>query len=65
MITIEMITAALYSFLGLAALVVVVTQIFKDWASKSSWYQKPKAEGKSGLTTFFHSSLHCFALVLY
>ena len=66
MITIEMITAALYSFLGLAALVVVVTQIFKDWASKSSWYQKPKAEGKKWpdhLLSFI-ASLLCTGVVL-
>jgi hypothetical protein len=30
MITIEMITAALYSFIGLSALIVTLTQIFKD-----------------------------------
>lgn len=46
MITIELITAALYSLMGLAAFVVVLTQIFKDWASKSSWYQKAKANDK-------------------
>jgi hypothetical protein len=34
-ITIDMITGAIYSLAGLSALVVVLTQIFKDWWNKS------------------------------
>lgn len=66
MITIEMITAALYSLMGLAALVVVVTQIFKDWAAKSTWYQKAKEAKKKWpdhLLSFI-ASLLCTGAVL-
>lgn len=34
-ITIDMITGAIYSLAGLSALVVVLTQIFKNWWNKS------------------------------
>jgi len=34
-ITLDMITGAIYSLAGLSALVVVLTQIFKDWWNKS------------------------------
>jgi len=33
-ITIDMITSAIYSLAGLSALVVVITQIFKNWWNK-------------------------------
>lgn len=66
MITIETITAALYSLMGLAALVVIMTQIFKDWASKSTWYVKAKSDGKKWpdhLMSFI-ASLLCTGVVL-
>ena len=34
MITVEMIVAAIGSLLGLSALVVAVTQVFKNWWNK-------------------------------
>lgn len=34
-ITIEMITGAIYSLAGLSALIVVLTQIFKNWWNKT------------------------------
>ena len=42
MITIEMLTAAVYSFMGLAALVVALTQIFKNCFANADWYKKAK-----------------------
>ena len=66
MITIETITAALYSLMGLAALVVILTQIFKDGASKCAWYQKAKDNGKKWPDHMlsFVSSLICTGVVL-
>lgn len=46
MITIEMLTAAVYSFMGLAVLVVALTQLFKNWSANASWYKKAKEKGK-------------------
>ena len=34
LITIDMITSAIYSLAGLSALVVVITQVFKNWWNK-------------------------------
>lgn len=46
MITFEMISAAVYSLLGLSALVVALTQVFKNWSAKFDWYKKVKEAGK-------------------
>ena len=56
-ITIDMITGAIYSLAGLSALVVVLTQIFKNWWNKSGkrWVNH--------LLSFF-SSILCNGAVL-
>lgn len=66
MITIEMLTAAIYSFMGLAALVVALTQIFKNGFSKAEWYKKAKEAGKKWPDHMFSfiSSFICNAAVL-
>ena len=66
MITVEMLTAAVYSFMGLAALVVVLTQIFKNGFGKSEWYKKAKEAGKKWPDHMFAfiSSFICNAAVL-
>ena len=66
MITIEMLTAAVYSFMGLAALVVVLTQIFKNAFAKVEWYKKAKDAGKKWPDHMFAfiSSFICNAAVL-
>lgn len=66
MITIEMLTAAIYSFMGLAALVVVLTQIFKNGFANAEWYKKAKEAGKKWPDHMFAfiSSFICNAAVL-
>jgi hypothetical protein len=66
MITVEMLTAAVYSFMGLAALVVVLTQIFKNGFGKAEWYKKAKEAGKKWPDHMFAfiSSFICNAAVL-
>lgn len=66
MITIEMLTAAVYSFMGLAALVVALTQLFKNWSANSSWYKKAKEKGKKWADHLlaFIASFICNAAVL-
>lgn len=66
MITVEMLTAAVYSFMGLAALVVVLTQIFKNGFGKAEWYKKTKEAGKKWPDHMFAfiSSFICNAAVL-
>jgi len=66
MITIEMLTAAVYSFMGLAALVVALTQIFKNWSADKKWYKIPVSENKKwpGHLLSFIASFICNACVL-
>jgi len=66
MITVEMLAAAVYSFMGLAALVVVLTQIFKNGFGKAEWYKKAKETGKKWPDHMFAfiSSFICNAAVL-
>jgi len=66
MITIEMLTAAVYSFMGLAALVVALTQVFKNWFANVSWYKKAKEGGKKWADHLlaFAASLVCNGAVL-
>lgn len=66
MITIEMLTAAVYSFMGLAALVVALTQLFKNWSANASWYKKAKSEDKKWPDHLlaFIASFICNAAVL-
>jgi hypothetical protein len=61
-----MLTAAVYSFMGLAALVVVLTQIFKNGFGKAEWYKKAKEAGKKWPDHMFAfiSSFICNAAVL-
>lgn len=56
MITVEMITAAIYTFIGLSALIVVLTQIFKDlFKTEKRWQNHLVA---------FCTSLVCCGIVL-
>ena len=66
MITIEMLTAAVYGFMGLAALVVALTQVFKNWSANADWYKKAKDGGKKWPDHMFASvaSFLCNAAVL-
>lgn len=66
MITIEMLTEAVYSFMGLAALVVVLTQLFKNWSENASWYKKAKESGKKWADHMlaFIASFICNGIVL-
>ena len=66
MITIEMLTAAVYGFMGLAALVVALTQVFKNWFANADWYKKVKSEGKKWADHMFAfiASFLCNAAVL-
>lgn len=66
MITIEMLTAAVYSFMGLAALVVALTQIFKNCFANADWYKKAKENKKKWADHLlaFIASFVCNAAVL-
>lgn len=66
MITFEMITAAVYSLLGLSALVVALTQILKNWSAKFDWYKKAKEAGKKWPDHMlsFITSFICTGIVL-
>ena len=66
MITIEMLTAAVYGFMGLAALVVALTQVFKNWFANADWYKKVKDGGKKWADHMFAfiASFLCNAAVL-
>lgn len=56
MITVEMVTAALYSFIGLSALIVALTQVFKNiFKSEERWQNHLIA---------FCTSLGCCGIVL-
>lgn len=67
MITFEMLTAAVYSLLGLAALVVALTQVFKNWAAHYDWYKNAVAANKKwpGHLLSFISSIICVGAVLF
>ena len=52
MITVEMLTAAVYTFMGLSALIVILTQIVKDlFKTTKGWQNHLAAFGTSLVTT--------------
>lgn len=61
MITFEMLYAALFSVMGLGALVVTLTQVFKKIVANAEWYKNAVAAGKKwpGHLLAFIASVLC------
>lgn len=66
MITFEMLTSAVYSYIGLAALVVALTQVLKNAMANRQWYKKAIEANKKwpGHLLSFASSFICVVAVL-